>query len=1134
MTNFARLVSLLVVIGIGHTNVNAEDLSTLYGLEISVNKVEAKIKEIEASTTMDADDKAKLIETNRKTISYLEQTISNQNSIQSFKNARKNARDQAGGILKALEKRRLKSREDKTGEYNKSPLSELDQKLVTEKANFAAVRAKLDDLINRQSDEFELPGIARKRLISAQQRQHELEIEYESLSTSETDPVILESRTWLMLSEYDSLRTEIKMLDQRLLSQPMRLELLQAKTEETRFSLSLIEKDIDFIESIISVRRKTEAQEALSEAEKTLEEIESSDEESAHKAVLKMAKANADLSIYASSIAEKLDAIIASNRSLSKSNVLFQEDLKRTQKQIEVAGFSQNLGNVLLKKRRKLPSTSEYSRLIGNFNNEIADMMLAQLQHRDEKKQLKQGEQYVAELLHPYELQEREQIRKEIGPLIEARQKLLQRALELEISYLRTLDEMVATYQQMQDTVGTYKKLLDERLIWVKSSRIVGFGLLTSIPDDIRKLLDLKPWLNNSPAIIKKLSESIWFILALLIAILIKVKQKNIQQVIEKTSVNIHKPSRDRLGYTFQVLLLSVLLALPIFMIAGMAGWEIQNIDEATLHTKALARALLIFALYWFYFKLLSTICREKGLADSHFRWPEASLQLLRSVINRFTIVTSTLLFLLVLMIRLDDESLGGSLGLLLFISFWGINSVLIYRIFDPVNGVVSPLFLQGIQSSGWKLSLFTRFSLTALSSALILFSLLGYIYGTLVLGTALILTIVFMTGVLLLQQLLLRWLFINHRRLALKAALERRAESQKKLMEQEDPEIKAISEEFGDIAEEPEIDLAAIGEDSRELLNVFIMIMAFWGLWEIWSNVMPAFTLLDNISLWNRLEIIDGEEKFSPVTLGNIIFALLVTFIIYMAIRKLPALMEIILLQRLDISPGSRFTIKTLINYALILIGILWISNLIGISWTKVQWLVAALSVGIGFGLQEIIANFICGIIILFERPIRIGDVVTIGDTDGVVTRIQIRATTIRNWDRKELLVPNKEFITGRLLNWSLTDRVSRIKFPIGIAYGSDVDLAMKLVEEAAKENSNVLDEPAPYVSFEEFGDNSLLLYLRCFIEYNDNRVQTITGLHKAIDKKFRDADISISFPQRDIHLDTSTPLEINLRKDT
>jgi potassium efflux system protein len=416
----------------------------------------------------------------------------------------------------------------------------------------------------------------------------------------------------------------------------------------------------------------------------------------------------------------------------------------------------------------------------------------------------------------------------------------------------------------------------------------------------------------------------------------------------------------------------------------------------------------------------------------------------------------------------------------------------------------------------------------------LILFALLGYLYGTIIFSFAILLSLCFVSGALIVQQLLLRWLYVNHRRLALKTALEKRAETQQKAMEQEDPGKISIAEEFGEIAEEPELDLASIGQDSRVLLNVFILILALWGLWEIWSNVMPAFSVLDNIILWNNTLIVDGEEKFLPVTLGDFTFALLITFILIIVIQKLPALLEIILLQRLDISQGLRFTIKTLINYSLILVGILWVSNLIGISWAKIQWLVAALSLGIGFGLQEIIANFICGIIILFERPIRIGDVVTIGDTDGVVTRIQIRATTIRNWDRKELLVPNKEFITGRLLNWSLTDRVTRIKFPIGIAYGSDVDLAMKLVEEAAKEHSNVLDEPAPYVSFEEFGDNSLLLFLRCFIEYNDNRVQTITDLHKVIDQKFRDADISISFPQRDIHLDTSTPLEINLRKDT
>jgi potassium efflux system protein len=125
-----------------------------------------------------------------------------------------------------------------------------------------------------------------------------------------------------------------------------------------------------------------------------------------------------------------------------------------------------------------------------------------------------------------------------------------------------------------------------------------------------------------------------------------------------------------------------------------------------------------------------------------------------------------------------------------------------------------------------------------------------------------------------------------------------------------------------------------------------------------------------------------------------------------------------------------------------------------LGISWGRVQWLVAALSVGIGFGFQEIVANFISGLIILFERPVRVGDVVTIGDTTGTVTKIRIRATTVRNWDHQELLVPNKQFITGQLLNWTLSDALNRIVIRLGVDYNADVRLALRLMAEAVAED--------------------------------------------------------------------------------
>jgi potassium efflux system protein len=267
-------------------------------------------------------------------------------------------------------------------------------------------------------------------------------------------------------------------------------------------------------------------------------------------------------------------------------------------------------------------------------------------------------------------------------------------------------------------------------------------------------------------------------------------------------------------------------------------------------------------------------------------------------------------------------------------------------------------------------------------------------------------------------------------------------------------------------------------------------------------------------------------------VTLADIGLGLLIGFLTYVAARNIPSVLEIVLRQRPTVTAGSRLAFATLARYTIALVGGIIALGSIGADWSKLQWLVAALGVGIGFGLQEIVANFISGLIILLERPVRVGDIVTVGDTSGTVTRVQIRATTIRTWDRQELLVPNKEFITGRVLNWSLSDEVIRIHFMVGVAYGSDVGKALALIEEAARENATVLKDPAPLVTFEGFGDNSLNLGLRCFVPTLNRRLETVTALHRAINDKFNAAGIVIAFPQRDVHLDASRPLDIRLSR--
>ena len=162
---------------------------------------------------------------------------------------------------------------------------------------------------------------------------------------------------------------------------------------------------------------------------------------------------------------------------------------------------------------------------------------------------------------------------------------------------------------------------------------------------------------------------------------------------------------------------------------------------------------------------------------------------------------------------------------------------------------------------------------------------------------------------------------------------------------------------------------------------------------------------------------------------------------------------------------------------------------------------------------------NFISGLILLAARPVRVGDLITIGDASGTVVRIRVRAASIRDFHGKELLIPNKELVTGRLLNWTLSDAVTRLDIEIGIGYGSDVDRAIEILLELAREGLRILVEPHPVVAFDEFGDSSLNLSFRVFVDAISDRVPVTTDMHKKIHKRFTEACIAIAFPQLDVH---------------
>jgi potassium efflux system protein len=553
--------------------------------------------------------------------------------------------------------------------------------------------------------------------------------------------------------------------------------------------------------------------------------------------------------------------------------------------------------------------------------------------------------------------------------------------------------------------------------------------------------------------------------------------------------------------------------------------------SEATDFSMAVGGALLALAMQFYFLRALRLMCIPRGLAAAHFRWPESSVRLLRRELDRLSWTYLPAAGVLLVIVRLDPLNAGWAVGRVAFMVLAVTLAVAFFRLLHPKSGVFAHA-ARGTQQ-GRRLPFLYRvwYPLLVIAPlALAVLDVLGYLYTAATLLGRFVQSTWMVVALILLTALAQRWVKVARRRIAYDKAMDRRqAALDARTREAEQGE----SEDLPGLAEveEPEVDLDSLSDTTGGLIKTAMVTAGVIALWVIWSDVIPALRVLDNVSLWQQTVMVDGEERVEPITLADLGLALVIGVATFVFAKQIPAVLEMILLRSADMTAGGRYTITTLTTYAIITVGLLVVFALIGVQWSQLQWLVAALGVGIGFGLQEIVANFISGLIILFERPVRVGDIVTVGDTDGVVTKIQIRATTIRNWDRKELLVPNKEFVTGRLLNWSLSDQMTRVVVVVGVAYGSDVDKALALMREAAEEHEHVLDDPAPVLSFEGFGDNSLTLILRAYLSSIEYRIATITDLHKAINRKFTDAGVVIAFPQRDLHLDTSAPLQVELR---
>lgn len=1093
----------------------------------SVSQLDDKIKALDSADAMDDSLKLSLGELYRRTQASLEEAANFRAKKKDMAEFLANAPKETETIQRRLEHAQSSSTSKRPPEVPSALSAEdVGQQLSQVLADVTAQENRVNELEKLLDESLDRPAANRARLIEVKQALDEIDDALNKPPPPGEAPELADARRWALEAQRQARWAESQMLKQDILTQSVREAYYKAKRDEAALKVKALKAQQHALEERLSELRQQQAAAAQQATEQAQRDAQTKDP-----LVRRVILQNADVTQSLGQIAQQLEGLSKELAEVDAERKRIEDDFRGAKQRLDAVGLSKALGQVLIDRRNQLPDLRQYRRQIEDREDTIADATLRQIRYREEELKLRDLNRYADELIaaDPKAETPSPELRKELIEVLKQRKELLDQALKIEDDYIRQLGELNYASERVIQVAQNYDDFLAERLLWVRSAPLISLDTLTALPGAVAWMMSIDGWLNVGSTLLERLRHSAAFWLSLAAVGLLSWKLSALRRAIRANAEPLRRVRTDRIRFTLQAIGLTLLAALPLPLSMWLLGQQLLSAPDASAFTRALGTSFSRVAFSLYYLMAFRMLCITGGVADRHFRWSSAVLGRIRKSFDWFALYLVPISIVAVAVYQNNDAAQIGSLGRLTLIADMLGFAAFFYVLLHPSTGVINE-FLQE-HPDGWlHRSRYLWFPVIVggpLSLAVL--SIIGYVYTAGILFQSLAYQMWLAMALIVLHQTIVRWLIVTRRRLALQAALERQA-ARRAQMEADKKDGGTTSEVLS--VEEPEPDLASLDEQTRTLINAAIVIGGIVGVWLTWSDVLPAFTFFERFTLWHYTGTVDGTEQMVPVTAADAFLVLVIVLVGTIAAKNLPALLEIVLLQSGSVSAGARYAIKTLSSYLITAVAALLAFSTLGLSWGQVQWLVAALGVGIGFGLQEIVANFISGIIILFERPVRVGDIVTIGDTTGVVSNISIRATTIRNWDKQELLVPNKEFITGRLLNWTLTDQQNRITIPVGIEYGSDTKLALALLSQVADQHERVLKDPAPLISFEAFGDNALTLILRCYLDSLDGRIGVITDLHQAIYDIYKEHGIQIAFPQRDVRLFTNRPLDLRVSR--
>lgn len=1075
------------------------------------SQLQQELKQVESNKN--APNQAETIEALQSALNWLNERKESQSDAEQFQRV-------IDGFPKMIQElhKQLAEEENKTPSNSDNlPPSELEQ-LILQTSSQLLEQARLLQQEQERSRDIsdslnQLPhqqSEARRLLAEVQQR-------LQSQGKNQTTPLAL-AQLAQSQAELAARKARVDELELAQLSANNRQELARVRAEIHKKRHEKTDIQLQALRNSLNSQRQREAELALEKTEQLAEQ-----NNDLPKSISQQLQINRELSTALNNQAQQMELISSQQRQAAAQTLQVRQALTSIREQAQWLGASTALGETLRAQVATLPDAPKPQQL----DRTMANLRVQRLQFESQLEKLPQ--------------QARNLKQDDGSPLTDAQQRIVDAQIRTQRELLNSLlsgcdtqilelTKLKVANTQLVDALNDIRDATHRYLFWVADVSPITLAYPLNVASDLTRLLSLDTLTQLSGAFMMMVTSRETIIPlfgAVLLVILSISSRRHYHAFLARASSKVGKVTQDEFSLTLRTVFWSILVALPLPVLWAAMGFGLQNAWPYPVAVAIGDGVTATLPVLWVCM-ISAAFAHPQGLFIAHFGWPVKQISLAMRYYKMSIWLIVPLIMALITFDNFNDREFASTLGRLCFI----LLCLALALLTNSLKRAGIPLYLDKkgsgeniVNSALWGLLLSAPL-IAAFASAI------GYLTTAQKLLARLETSVAIWFLLLVVYHIIRRWMLIQRRRIAFERAKQRRADILAQRAKGEGESTQAPSSTEGAIeVDETEIDLDTISAQSLQLVRSILTMIALVSVIVLWSEIHSAFAFLENIKLWDVMSTVNGVETALPITMGAVLIAILVITVTMQLVRNLPALLELVVLQHLDLTPGTGYAITTITKYLLLLFGAILSFSWIGIEWSKLQWVVTALSVGLGFGMQEIFSNFISGLIILFEKPIRIGDTVTIRNLTGNITKINTRATTISDWDRKEIIVPNKAFITEQFINWSLSDSISRVVLTVPAPAEADSEEVTRILMTAAERCALVLDNPAPEAYLVDLQQGIQIFELRIYAAEMVHRMPLRHELHQLILSGYREHGITLPYPPFQVRRETLSRLNNNGR---